>query len=735
MARIADLTIALSAEDRKLRRDLRSARQQWRRYSRAVTRDIRSATSAITRAAAISSAALSGLSAGSLRAADEIAKAARNAGLSGTAYQRLAHSWTLAGASGQALATASQNLSSSITDLGRGTSTQVDAFNQLGLSFSRLVNLSPEEQLNIVIEALRGIANPAQQAALAQDLLGRSGRQLGTILQQSAADMQAQEDRLVSLGGVIGDQALRATEALNDEMTTLATVLRSQFTQGLLEGVSGTQDWSDAMRAAGRAARTLGQLLPRIASILIENMDAILGLATAWVSFKGIALAATVFSSLRTLWLALSALFVVVSGLSLPFLAVAAAVGLTVAAIATLTDITFDDVIDSLGTLLDGFAELPIIGGVLTSLRDGLGSLVDFASDPLDALGNLTKDFLADAFDLGITTGVDRGLEGTRQVIADQYTTVVADAVTRGLNIAAIEAPDILPDGLGPAFAAAASRPTFAGGFSGAPNPPGGLDFGPRGQTQQETAIRSVAEDFSDGLRETLTNGLRTGDWSSAGAAISDGISNRLIDRGVDSIIDAVDQLTDTLITNFFDNTSESAGDFTATLRQTFQQDFDNITERTSGFMDGLGDLFSKGYDDISSTLSNLFSSFSGGGGGGGGFSFDGVGDFFSGLFAFQTGGVVPGLGNEPQLIVAHAGELVLNKQQQQALLSGRTGGVVVNIDSGGNQVNVRETATEEGDQLIDVMVGGALNRMGRSGELDGLFDSYGANNRTLVSR
>ena len=64
--------------------------------------------------------------------------------------------------------------------------------------------------------------------------------------------------------------------------------------------------------------------------------------------------------------------------------------------------------------------------------------------------------------------------------------------------------------------------------------------------------------------------------------------------------------------------------------------------------------------DLLSDSLGNIFSSI------------------FGGLFAgsFQRGGVVPGRGPVP--IIAHGGEVVLNRQQQMALLRGGTGGSTV---------------------------------------------------------
>ena len=180
MARIADLRIDLSASGRKLRRDLRNARAEWRRYSRAVRADMQKLATGVKIAATAGIGALTLMSRAALRNADEIAKAARNAGLAATEYQALSHVWRLAGSDAGSLVKASQALSRNVLNLERGLSTSVDVFEKLGLAWRDLAGLSPGEQLRLVLHRLRGVTDESIRAGIAQQLLGRAGRSTGS---------------------------------------------------------------------------------------------------------------------------------------------------------------------------------------------------------------------------------------------------------------------------------------------------------------------------------------------------------------------------------------------------------------------------------------------------------------------------------------------------------------------------------------------------------------------------
>ena len=298
MPRKADLKVTLSAEDRRLRSDLRQAKRQWGRYSRAVSRDMQKVTRTVGLATAAITAGLTAATKASLDYADTTAKAARNAGLQAAEYQKLAYAFQIGGSSAEALTKSSQTLSKSVFDLSRGLSTQVDAFGKLGLAYDDLVNNSPAENLNLVLDRLRALEDPTIRSAVAQQLLGRAGKELGTIMETTTAQFRAQQARIESLGGVIGGPALSAAENLNDEISTLATVLKSQFADGLLSSVSSAQQFDETIRKAGEAANTIGAIIPKVTEVVFRHHKAILATAAAYAVLKVSIFSARLFTNM-----------------------------------------------------------------------------------------------------------------------------------------------------------------------------------------------------------------------------------------------------------------------------------------------------------------------------------------------------------------------------------------------------------------------------------------------------
>lgn len=86
----------------------------------------------------------------------------------------------------------------SIHDLGRGMSTQSDAFRRLNLSFRELSNMAPEEQLVAIIKGLEGMDDITSKIGVARDIFGRQGSRLFSTIFDKSAFSKAEQ--------VLGDQ-------------------------------------------------------------------------------------------------------------------------------------------------------------------------------------------------------------------------------------------------------------------------------------------------------------------------------------------------------------------------------------------------------------------------------------------------------------------------------------------------------------------------------------------------
>jgi len=152
---------------------------------------------------------------------DEVQKMALRTGFSTESLSELRHAADLSGASLAGLEKASRTLSGAILDAGYGLETYVRTFDQLGLSYKDLKDLSPEDQFMAVMEALAGVENESARAAIATDLFGRAGTQLLPMLVDGAEGLADMRQEAHDLGIVFDQEAANKAAAFNDALTKL----------------------------------------------------------------------------------------------------------------------------------------------------------------------------------------------------------------------------------------------------------------------------------------------------------------------------------------------------------------------------------------------------------------------------------------------------------------------------------------------------------------------------------
>ena len=177
---------------------------------------------AVAGAVAGTSAALISAAGATAEYGDQIDKASQKMGVSSTFYQEwdavLQHSGTSMdsmSATFKKLANASQNASKD----------QVAAFEAIGLSMDDVAKMSAEDLFGSVISGLQGMEEGTERTAIATQLLGKGAMELGPLMNTSAEDTQAMIDRVHELGGVMGEDSVKAAAAYQDSLQDMQTAL------------------------------------------------------------------------------------------------------------------------------------------------------------------------------------------------------------------------------------------------------------------------------------------------------------------------------------------------------------------------------------------------------------------------------------------------------------------------------------------------------------------------------
>lgn len=147
---------------------------------------------------------------------DNIDKASQKMGLSIEGYQEwdavLQHSGT-----------SIDSLTMGLKTLSTAADKNSSAFGELGIAQDRLAGMSNEDLFNETITALQNMEDANKRAELASELFGKSAMELGPLLNTSAEDTQAMKDRVHELGGVMSEDAVKASAAFQDSLQDMTT--------------------------------------------------------------------------------------------------------------------------------------------------------------------------------------------------------------------------------------------------------------------------------------------------------------------------------------------------------------------------------------------------------------------------------------------------------------------------------------------------------------------------------
>lgn len=188
---------------------------------------------------------------GSLEFAASLGETAQQLGVTTDALQEYRYAATQAGLSQEEMDKALSQLTRRIGEAANGTKAQAEAFKSLGISVKDANGnvLNAADAIPKIADALKGVANPAQRAAVLTDLFGKAGQKLEPLLAGGSAAVNELRQAAHKLGAVLSEDQIQRADETADKLAALNTVLKA-----------------------------------RIAGVVADNADAIIGLANAFVS-------------------------------------------------------------------------------------------------------------------------------------------------------------------------------------------------------------------------------------------------------------------------------------------------------------------------------------------------------------------------------------------------------------------------------------------------------------------
>jgi len=188
---------------------------------------------------------------GSLEFASSLGETAAQLGVTSDALQEYRYAATQAGLSQEEMDKALAKLTRTIGEAANGSKKQVEAFNSLGIAIKDANGnvLNAADAIPMVADALKGVENPAQRAAVLTNLFGKAGQKLEPLLAGGSAAVNELRQAAHKLGAVLSEDQIQRADDTADKLAALNTVLKA-----------------------------------RVAGVVADNADAILGLANAFVA-------------------------------------------------------------------------------------------------------------------------------------------------------------------------------------------------------------------------------------------------------------------------------------------------------------------------------------------------------------------------------------------------------------------------------------------------------------------
>jgi hypothetical protein len=173
---------------------------------------------------------------------DGIDKASARTGIGVEALQRLQFAAELSGTSVEGLEKGVKRMTSVVMDADDGLTESIRAMDRLGVSMDDVKGKTPEDQLMIFMDALAGVENMGERAALASDVFGKAGTQLLPILRDGSKGFRELLGEADKVNGVLSQDLVSGAAKLQDSMGRVGLAIKALAFREVLSDADGFAD-------------------------------------------------------------------------------------------------------------------------------------------------------------------------------------------------------------------------------------------------------------------------------------------------------------------------------------------------------------------------------------------------------------------------------------------------------------------------------------------------------------
>lgn len=165
--------------------------------------------------------------------ADHLQNLSDRTGITVEMLQALGEAGADSGGTLEDVGSAARAMANFLQQVEHGAGAANTTLSELGVSAEALATASQNERIEILADALDGIADPARRAALAQDVFGRGAMALLPVLSGGSKKIEAYRKRLQEVGGLRTAEQIAAADELGDSFGRLGRRITALATAGL----------------------------------------------------------------------------------------------------------------------------------------------------------------------------------------------------------------------------------------------------------------------------------------------------------------------------------------------------------------------------------------------------------------------------------------------------------------------------------------------------------------------
>ena len=296
---------------------------------------------------------------------DRIDKMSQNMGFATDTFQEWDFVLSQTGGDIEQVAGGLAMLTEKAVDAQNGGEGNIEAFAKLGITTEMLADMSKEDIFASTIEGLQNMTDEAQRSALASELLGGAGEEMGALLNLTAEDVDNLRNQAHEMGLVLSEDAVAAGVAMTDQMDIMKRSLFAVITEAL----------APMMPVLMELMQSFIAILPPIVEFIQPLIEKLVPVISDLITRL-----LPVFTRL------LDALMPVIDPLVDVFLALVEALLPVIEALLPLVELILPPLVTLIETLV------PLIEWLANVISDTLGVAIEFITDVFESwLDNLDK--------------------------------------------------------------------------------------------------------------------------------------------------------------------------------------------------------------------------------------------------------------------------------------------------------------------------------------------------------